>query len=86
MRRKVSIRPFAMTGSRVAECQDTRYREDIMGISDKISNETQKVKGKAQEAAGDLTDDKKLQAKGKLNQAAAEVKQTGEKVKDAIKK
>ena len=39
------------------------------------------LKGRAKEAAGDLTNDKDLEREGKVDQGKAEVK---EKVKDAI--
>lgn len=36
-----------------------------MGIGDKISNAAEDFGGRAKEAAGDLTDNEKLQAEGK---------------------
>ena len=46
------------------------------------------MKGRAKEAAGDLTDDKDLQREGKLDKAKGEVKekvdQIGDKVKDVV--
>ncbi|MBB5867651.1 uncharacterized protein YjbJ (UPF0337 family) [Allocatelliglobosispora scoriae] len=56
-----------------------------MGIQDKIANTAQDVKGKAKEALGDATDNDRLEAEGKLDQAGASAKQAGEKVKDAAK-
>ncbi|MFT4049565.1 MAG: CsbD family protein [Solirubrobacterales bacterium] len=41
------------------------------------------LKGRAKEAAGDLTDDKELQHEGKADQAAGKVK---EKIDDAVDK
>ncbi|MGI9589976.1 MAG: CsbD family protein [Myxococcota bacterium] len=46
---------------------------------------TDKVKGRVKEAAGALTGDKELKKEGQLDQAAAEVKETVEKVVDAAK-
>lgn len=47
-------------------------------------------KGRAKEAAGDLTDDEDLEREGKLDQAGAKVKETAgdavDKVKDVFKK
>lgn len=57
-----------------------------MGIDDKVKNAAQEAKGKMKEGYGDLVDDPKLQAEGKADQAAANVKQAGENVKDAFKK
>ncbi|WP_347349329.1 CsbD family protein [Nigerium sp.] len=56
-----------------------------MGIGDKISNAAEDFGGRAKEAAGDLTDNEKLQAEGKGQQASANAKKAGEKVKDGIK-
>jgi len=41
--------------------------------------------GKAKEAVGKVTDDEKLEAEGKGDQVRADIKQAGEKVKDAFK-
>ena len=57
-----------------------------MGISDKISNAAEDATGKAKEAAGKATDDERLEAEGKGDQASAGVKKAGEKVKDAFTK
>jgi uncharacterized protein YjbJ (UPF0337 family) len=46
----------------------------------------QEAKGKVKEAAGKAGDDESLEAKGKKDQAAGNLKQAGEKVKDAFKK
>lgn len=56
-----------------------------MGIGDKISNKAQEAKGKVKEGIGDATDNRDLEAEGKKDQAAADVKQAGENVKDAFK-
>nr|WP_087132132.1 CsbD family protein [Microbacterium esteraromaticum] len=55
-----------------------------MGIDDKISNEAEDLKGKGKEAVGDATDDKGLQAEGKMDQAKAGVKKAVEDVKDSL--
>ncbi|MCC6495581.1 MAG: CsbD family protein [Propionibacteriaceae bacterium] len=56
-----------------------------MGIDDKIKNAAQEAKGKIKEGVGDMTDNERLEAEGKADQAAANVKQAGEDVKDAFK-
>ena len=56
-----------------------------MGLDDKISNAADDAKGKVKEAAGKATDDHSLEAEGKGDQAGANLKQAGEKVKDAFK-
>lgn len=57
-----------------------------MGLDDKISNAAEKLGGQGKEAAGDATGDGKLKAEGQGDQAKGNLKQAGEKVKDAFKK
>ena len=56
-----------------------------MATVDKGKNKAQEVKGHAKEAAGKVTNDKSLEAEGKMDQVAGNLKQAGEKVKDAVK-
>lgn len=56
-----------------------------MGLGDKISNAAQEAKGKAKEALGDATDNTRMEAEGQAEQAEANLKQAGEKAKDAWK-
>jgi uncharacterized protein YjbJ (UPF0337 family) len=42
------------------------------------------TKGRAKEAAGKLTDDKDLQREGKVDRGAGKLKETIDKVKDAV--
>ena len=44
------------------------------------------TKGRLKDAAGKATNDRSLQAKGKGDKAAGNLKQAGEKVKDAFRK
>ena len=57
-----------------------------MAAVDKAKNSVQTQKGKVKEAAGKLTRNDKLRLKGKTDQAKGNLKQAGEKVKDAFKK
>jgi len=57
-----------------------------MGLDDKLENTADKAKGKAKEEYGDATDNPDLEAEGKADQSVADLKQAGEKVKDAFKK
>jgi uncharacterized protein YjbJ (UPF0337 family) len=57
-----------------------------MSTVDKAKNKAQEVKGHLKESAGKATDDQSLQAKGKKDKASGNLKQAGEKVKDAFKK
>ena len=56
-----------------------------MGLDDKIENATEKAGGQAKEAAGKATDNERLEAEGKGDQTKADIKQAGEKIKDAFK-
>jgi len=57
-----------------------------MATTDKAKNTAQGAKGKAKEAAGKVTGNDKLRSKGKVDQKKADVKQAGEKIKDALRK
>ncbi|GAA2169081.1 CsbD family protein [Pedococcus bigeumensis] len=56
-----------------------------MGFDDKLDNAKDKVTGEAKEATGKVTDNERLEAEGKTDQSEADLKQAGEKVKDAFK-
>ncbi|MFF1529543.1 CsbD family protein [Cellulomonas sp. NPDC058312] len=56
-----------------------------MGLDDKIENAAEKLSGKAKEATGRATDDERLEAEGRTDQSKADLKDAGEKVKDAFK-
>ena len=57
-----------------------------MSGMDKLNNLTEKATGKVKEGVGDATDNESLQAEGQADQGKADLKQAGEKVKDAFKK
>ncbi len=54
-----------------------------MGLGDKISNAAEEAKGKTKEGFGKATDNDSLEAKGKMDQGKANVKQGVEDVKDS---
>jgi uncharacterized protein YjbJ (UPF0337 family) len=56
-----------------------------MGMGDKVENAAQKAGGQVKETVGEHTDDKSLEAEGKKDQMAGDLKNAGEKVKDAFK-
>jgi uncharacterized protein YjbJ (UPF0337 family) len=56
-----------------------------MGMDDKIQNKSEELGGKVKEGVGKATDDEQLEAEGKTDQASSNVKQAGEKIKDAFK-
>jgi uncharacterized protein YjbJ (UPF0337 family) len=57
-----------------------------MGLDDKIGNKAQEAEGKAKQGVGEATDDENLKAEGKADERSANLKQAGEKIKDAFKK
>lgn len=56
-----------------------------MGLDDKIQNAAEKTGGQAKETAGKVTGNERLEAEGKADKAKADLKNAGEKVKDAFK-
>jgi len=56
-----------------------------MSAGDKIQNAAEDLGDKAKEAVGKATNDDSKVAEGKSDQAKADLKQAGEKVKDAFK-
>ncbi len=56
-----------------------------MGLDDKIRNAGEELGGKAKEAAGKATGNERLEAEGQADQTKADLKQAGEKAKDAFK-
>lgn len=56
-----------------------------MSGTDKAKNAIEDAQGKAKEALGRATGDEDTEAEGKADQAKADLKNAGEKVKDAFK-
>jgi uncharacterized protein YjbJ (UPF0337 family) len=56
-----------------------------MGTDDKFQNMADEKIGEAKEAFGKATDNEDMEAEGKTDQAKADIKQAGEKVKDVFK-
>lgn len=57
-----------------------------MGADDKTQNKVEQVRGQAKEKIGGATGDDALRGQGKREQSKADLKQAGEKVKDAFKR
>lgn len=55
-----------------------------MGIGDKAKHAAEDVAGHMKEAAGKLTDNERLEAEGKADQAKADLKKAADKVKDSF--
>jgi uncharacterized protein YjbJ (UPF0337 family) len=56
-----------------------------MSAKDKAKNKAQEMKGQAKEKTGKATGDKDLEAEGQADQVKGNLKNAGEKVKDAFK-
>jgi uncharacterized protein YjbJ (UPF0337 family) len=56
-----------------------------MGWDDKLENKMDETKGEAKENFGKATDNEQMEAEGKADQTKSNIKQAGEKVKDAFK-
>ncbi len=57
-----------------------------MSLTKKTKNAGDKAKGAAKEVVGRVKDDAHLEGEGKAESAVADLKQAGEKVKDAFRK
>ncbi|MCA1836329.1 MAG: CsbD family protein [Actinobacteria bacterium] len=57
-----------------------------MSLVDKAKNKAEELIGQVKKAAGEATDDDQLKAEGKTDQIKANLKQAGEKIKDAFNK
>jgi len=55
-----------------------------MGLDDKLDNAADRLSGRGKEAVGAATDDESLRAEGKGQQSEADIKDAGEKAKDAL--
>jgi uncharacterized protein YjbJ (UPF0337 family) len=56
-----------------------------MGGKKKVENAMESAKGKVKEKTGDATDNRDLQAEGQAEKTKSDLKQAGEKVKDAFR-
>ena len=56
-----------------------------MSAIDKLKNKAQEVTGQGKEHVGKATGDEQLEAEGRKDQAAGNIKQAGEKIKDVFK-
>ncbi len=57
-----------------------------MGTDDKVDNKVEELGGKAKEKIGQATGDEELEAQGDRDQSKSNLKQAGEKVKDAFRR
>ena len=57
-----------------------------MATEDKAANKVTEIKGKVKKGTGKAIDDPAMEAEGRTDQSKGNLKQAGEKVKDAFKK
>jgi uncharacterized protein YjbJ (UPF0337 family) len=57
-----------------------------MGRDEKMDHKLEELRGKAKETVGRATDDEALEAQGERDQTKSNLKQAGEKVKDAFRR
>ena len=69
-----------MPAGHPVECE-----ENLMSALDKAKNKAEELGGVAKEHAGDATGDDSMKAEGQADQAKGNLKQAGEKIKDAFK-
>jgi uncharacterized protein YjbJ (UPF0337 family) len=55
-----------------------------MGLMDKFRHKSEAAKGDAKQKVGAATDNEQMQAEGKVDSAKGNLKQAGDKVKDAL--
>ena len=69
-----------------ADSSDRQHGKDyVMTMGDKIKHAGEEAVGKAKEATGKVTGNEDLEARGRAEQAKADVKQAGDSAKDAAK-
>ena len=56
-----------------------------MTFANKISNKARELRGRVKRNTGEVTGDRRLQAEGRTDEVKGNLKQAGEKVKDAFR-
>ena len=56
-----------------------------MGFGDKLSNKARELRGRVKRNTGEVTGDRRMQAEGTTDEVVANLKQAGEKLKDAVR-
>jgi uncharacterized protein YjbJ (UPF0337 family) len=55
-----------------------------MTFADKMSNKAQEMRGRIKRNAGQVTGDRRLEAEGRAEERSGNLRQAGQKVKDAL--
>ena len=56
-----------------------------MSFTDKLANKVQELRGRVKRNTGEVTGDRSLQAQGRADEVKGNLKQAGEKLKDAFR-
>lgn len=57
-----------------------------MADMDEVKNKAQEIEGRAKQVVGSATGDESTRREGRMDEAKGNVKQAGEKVKDALRR
>jgi uncharacterized protein YjbJ (UPF0337 family) len=57
-----------------------------MTFADKFSNKARELRGRVKRNTGEVTGDRRLQAEGRTDEVKSNLRQAGEKVKDAFRR
>lgn len=57
-----------------------------MSAKDKAKNKAEELKGRTKRTAGAAKNDPKLELRGRIEEATGNLKQAGEKLKDAVRR
>jgi uncharacterized protein YjbJ (UPF0337 family) len=60
-------------------------KEAVVSLANKIRNKAQELRGRGKWKTGEVTGDWRLQVEGRVDEVIANLKQAGEKVKDAFR-
>jgi uncharacterized protein YjbJ (UPF0337 family) len=55
-----------------------------MGFADRFSHKAQEMRGRIKRNAGEVTGDRELEAEGRSDEVRGQLKQTGDRIKDAL--
>jgi uncharacterized protein YjbJ (UPF0337 family) len=64
----------------------SRTKEAVVGFADKFRNKAQELRGRIKRNTGKVTGNRGLQAEGRADEVKSNLKQVGEKVKDAFRR
>jgi uncharacterized protein YjbJ (UPF0337 family) len=60
-------------------------REAVVSFTDKFRDKAQELRGRIKRNTGEVTGNRRLQAEGRVDEVMGNLKQAGEKVKDAFR-